>query len=277
MRRFILIGKPLGHSLSPALFRHWFDRHDLDADYQARETEEKEIDGLLAELAAGDLEGANVTIPYKQQICGKLAKLDSAARAIGAVNTLVRDGKSILGLNTDAPAFVKCLEEARDPNSPPIKAGCVFGSGGAARAVVSALLQRGMADIRVVGRNPAAGRSFRALGGAVGWFSWEQAAVAAEGAGLLVNATPLGQAGFPAFPKIALKALPDGAALDLVYNPRRTSFQELTETMGFKTANGFSMLVIQAALAFKGWFGFLPDRSGITQDSLTTRARTERP
>lgn len=277
MKQFILIGKPLGHSLSPALFRHWFRRHGIDATYRAIEAEEDELDGILERLAAGEFAGANVTSPYKEAVLPKLFSLDEAAAAIGAVNTLVRAGKDVRGLNTDAFGFSRSLEGLLGNSAPSFAAACVFGGGGAARAVVHALVRRGTSEIRVVGRNPRAVPRIRQMGPAVTGFSWDEAATAARGAGLLVNATPLGTAGFPPFPGIPLNPVPGGAALDLVYNPPRTAFLDWAGAAGFKTANGFSMLVFQAAAAFEAWLGLFPDVSGVTHEGLAGKQDRGQP
>ncbi|HXV74280.1 MAG TPA: shikimate dehydrogenase [Sphingomonadales bacterium] len=276
MKRFVLIGKSLRHSASPALFGRWFRHHNIEADYQAMEIDEHEIGRALKDIETGTLAGANVTFPYKESVFQQLARLDDAARAIGAVNALARGNGGVRGLNTDAPALAESLRHLLGPGAEPLAAACVFGSGGAARAAIYALLRKGMGAIRLVSRNPAAAKKLRAMGHSIALFPWHQAAAAAKGAALLVNATPLGQIGFPPFPALPLEQTGSGAAFDLVYNPPQTAFMKMAEGAGYKTANGFPMLVEQAALSFEAWFGFKPETAGLTFEALTHAGERKR-
>jgi shikimate dehydrogenase len=268
VRRFALIGNPLGHSLSPALFGLWFRRHRIEADYRAIAATEGDLGHVLERLQSGELAGANVTVPLKERVCRKLTNLDTAARAIGAVNTLCPADGLVLGCNTDAPALAETLKSLLPETARRRTTACIFGSGGAARAAVYALIGLGFEDIRLVARNASAGAEIRRMGGGIETVTWQNAISAVAGAALVINATPLGTAGFPPFPPLALPPRRDGVALDLVYNPPRTAFQDATEAAGYRTANGFAILVGQAALAFEVWFGFSPERADITFDAL---------
>lgn len=268
--RYLLIGQPLNHSLSPALFQYWFNQYSISAEYLKAEININEIEALLSNIASGTIAGANVTLPYKERIFERIANPDPYVQTIGAVNTLVRsEGGGVNGINTDAPALEESLSGLMDGRSFSSRIACIFGSGGGARTAVQVLLGGGVEEIRVVARNArASGQMLTTQHNNLRIFSWDQAERAAQQATILINTTPLGQIGFPAFPNLRLDQQKSGVALDLVYNPSQTSFLKLTKEASFRTQNGFSMLLAQAALSFQAWFGWRPQAAGITPSTL---------
>lgn len=260
MKNFVLIGRPVAHSVSPALFQRWFSESGIEAGYRAVEVSPRGLGSVLESLRNGTIAGANVTIPCKQAAARHCDQLDEAARKTGAVNTLAADESGKLtGLNTDAPGFLAALAE-RAEGWPRHAPACVLGSGGAARAVVYALGRAGAGEIRIVARN----RKAAAAAAAVcrrprpRVFGWSEASAALEGAGLLVNATPLGMKGFPPLEIPVPKAVPGAVAFDLVYNPAHGAFLARCRARGYAILNGTGMLVNQAALAYRAWLGETP-------------------
>lgn len=252
-----VLGWPVAHSLSPRLHGYWLEQYGVDGAYVPLATPPAALDAALAGLVALGFRGANVTVPHKEAVAARLARLTPAARRIGAVNTLVvADDGRLEGDNTDAFGFTENLRAAGVVAPQPPLAAVVLGAGGAARAVIVALLDAGCGEIRVVNRSTARAHALAAaMGGAIRVVAWADRAAALAGAGLLVNATTLGMTGQPAL-ELALDALPRAAAVtDLVYTPLRTPLLAAAAARGHPIVDGLGMLLHQARPGFRAWFG----------------------
>lgn len=244
MRRFGLIGFPLGHSFSQRYFTDKFLREGFaDCRYDLFPLNSiAELPGLLAEHS--DLKGFNVTVPYKIQITPYLSFLDSPVESIGAVNTVaLREGK-LLGYNTDVWGFERSLKRFL-PASFRDKA-LVLGSGGASKAVQFVLRKMGIRH-SVVSRNPLPGQlAYGSLGPSV-----------MESHRLIIQTTPLGMSPrLDTFPQIPFASLTAGHFLfDLVYNPAETIFLQKGKEAGARVKNGLEMLYLQAEKAWEIWNG----------------------
>jgi len=263
-----LIGYPLSHSLSPKLHEAAFSALSMQGDYRLYPVAPGEI-GRLTEMASalrnGEVHGLNVTIPHKQTIMSLLDELTPSAKAIGAVNTLYLRYSKLIGHNTDAPGFLADLAKFLR-NSASGKKALVLGAGGAARAVVYALLNDGWLVTLAVRRTDLAQarilmESFEPLAGArlLNLVLLEAGDLGRLGSGiqLIVNATPVGMVPETDFsPWPGRLPFPDGAAVyDLVYNPRQTRLVRDAQAAGLRATTGLGMLVEQAALSFACWTG----------------------
>ena len=241
-----LIGFPLGHSFSVTFFNEKFSREGIDASYRNFELEDiGQLMELLAEIP--EIHGLNVTIPYKQQVIPYLTTISPQAKAIGAVNTIklthLADGTltALEGHNTDAPAFARTLAPLLPPEA--ISA-LVLGTGGASRAVCSALEALGV-NYTLVSRTPAEGR-----------LTYADITPEVMAANCLIgNTTPLGMSpAVDSCPPIPYELLtPDHICYDLVYNPEETLFLTKAAERGAKVKNGLDMLHLQALLAWQIW------------------------
>lgn len=259
-----LVGHPLTHSVSPAIHRMALAAAGLDGEYRLHPVPPPpeglaEMERLLAGMRMGEIDGLNVTIPHKQNIIPYLDRLDPAARAVGAVNTISPEDGRLVGRNTDIGGFRRDLARTLAPA--PGRA-LVLGAGGAARAVTYALLKDGWV-VSVAARQLEQARELvRQLAGIgeVLPLPLPAGGVEALQPTLIVNTTPLGMAPHTAgSPWPADRPFPPGsAAYDLVYNPRQTAFLEAARAQGIPFAGGVGMLVEQAALAFQTWTGVLP-------------------
>ncbi len=272
MIRLGLIGYPLGHSLSPRLHQAALAYFGLEGEYRLYPVEPEDRDGLatlVGRVRQGELDGLNVTIPHKQNVIPLVDDLTPDARAIGAVNTLYRQGSMLIGHNTDAPGFLADLRHFWQPASGSQRRALVIGSGGGARAVVYALLRDGwdvtvaavlldQAAALVEALQPVAGQQ------ALAFVPNEREAVRAvlDGTTLIVNASPVGMTpNVNASPWPEGLVFPPGAAVyDLVYNPRETLFVKQARRAGLQATTGLGMLIEQAARSFECWTGRLPTR-----------------
>ena len=255
-----VIGWPVGHSRSPALHGHWLRRYGLPGAYVALAVRPEALEAALRGMAALGFAGGNVTLPHKERALALADAATPRARRIGAANTLVvRDG-ALEADNTDGFGFIENLRQ----NAPDWRADAgpalVLGAGGAARAVVAALLDAGAPEVRLANRTRDRAEALaQALGGPVTVLDWAQAAAAADGAATLVNTTSLGMTGQPPL-ELSLDAAPPGAlATDIVYAPLETPFLRRAAARGLRTVDGLGMLLHQARPGFEAWFGAAPE------------------
>jgi shikimate dehydrogenase len=204
--------------------------------------------------------GLNVTIPHKEAVLKIADVITDRAALIGAANTLIfrKDGK-IHADNTDGAGFIANLRQNAPHWAPAAGPAAVFGAGGAARAVVAALIEVGVPEIRISNRSRPRAEALRAdFGAKLVVYDWVQAANMLERAATVINTTSLGMAGKPEF-RVPLDALERGAVVnDLVYNPLKTQFLSEAEARGALTVDGLGMLLHQAAPGFERWFGPTP-------------------
>jgi len=258
-----IIGYPLGHSASPAIHNAAYEAMSLDARYEAWSVPLEELAGAIERLRGPGMLGMNVTVPYKQAVMPLLDEIDAAARAIGAVNTIVKREGRLVGHNTDAYGFMRSLREAGcDPAG---MDALVLGVGGSERAVAYALAEAGARRIALAGRNPqrleaAAVHLRNTAPRPVGVLQvpWEAAGDAALEAGLIVNCTPVGMKHTPeetASPLDASLLRPGVWVYDLVYNPLETVLLRQAREAGARPVRGLEMLVYQAIAAIELWTG----------------------
>lgn len=244
-----LFADPAAHSLSPQMHRAAFAHAGIDGDYEARRVLAADLPEAVAGLRASGVLGANLSLPHKESVLALLDDLTPAARAIGAVNTIINKGGKLRGDNTDAPGFLAALADADAPKG---GLSVVLGAGGAARAAVYALRQAGH-EVLIVGRTHARAQALAAeLGGRAAWpetAPWSAVT-------LLVNASSAGldapeDSPLSAFPPLAPSAL----VYDMVYRPAETRLLRDARAAGLRAENGLGMLAHQARLAFAAWTG----------------------
>lgn len=254
-----VIGWPVAHSRSPAIHRFWLRQFGIDGDYVPLAIEPERIAVFLRDFPRSGYVGGNVTVPHKEAAFVAVEDLDAAARAIGAVNTLwINDGK-LVGENTDSLGFLANLDEkAQDWDKDP-GAAVVLGAGGAARAVLYALIERGFAPIHVLNRTLERAEALaERFGGAIRPAGLENAERLLGEARILVNTTTLGMSGAGSI-DLDLGRLPgDAVVTDLVYVPLLTPLLATAQARGLRTVDGLGMLLHQAAPGFEHWFGKRP-------------------
>jgi len=267
-RRVALIGHPLRRRHSAVMHNAAFDHYEIDARYELRELAPMAVPSFVDEARGDGWLGFQVTAPYKQIVMEHLAEIEDDARQIGAVNSVLRrDDGSLVGFNTDGPGFRQALESELGLR-PSGLCVCVGGAGGAARAVVYALVAAGAHEVAVGNRTPARAVDLaREFGRTVrGMEIGAEFDAALARADLAVNATTVGmsQPGV-AFP---VEALPATAAVyDLVYDPPESELLERARARGLPAANGLGMLVAQAEIAFERWTG-VPNAGTVMRRAL---------
>ncbi len=231
----------------------------MEGAYERIATPPGEFARFARGVGVGGLRGANVTVPYKEEAFAACDRLTPSARAIGAVNTLWREGGDLWGDNTDAEGFLGSLDEATPEWRRATRSALVLGAGGAARAVVHALRSIGVERVTIANRTLDRARALAtASGPGAGARAWDEAGAALGEVDLLVNATTLGMTGQPAFELDLSRLAPRAIVADIVYVPLKTSLLADAERRGHRVVGGLGMLLHQAAPGFERWFGVRP-------------------
>lgn len=252
---YALFGNPVEHSLSPLMHNTALDFYGSEARYYAIELQPTELSRLASYFNEDMFLGANITLPYKQMIADYLDSIDPMAQSIGAVNTIVKKGVRLWGFNTDAYGFLAPLEDYTDTLEG--NRAIIFGTGGASRAVITALTDLGMDELYLVSRKPEQIESFDSYK-AVSIISYHEWPSYAEEAALIINATPLGMdPGIDTSPVKGFEQeyLSGRICYDVVYNPLKTKFLALAEEAGATTIGGLEMLIQQGSRSFEYWTG----------------------
>ena len=257
-----VIGHPVSHSLSPLMHNAALAKLGLDYVYLPFPVAPENLERAIAGFASIGVVGFSITIPHKQAILPLLSEISPIAQAIGAVNTVTRQGDKWVGTNTDVAGFIAPLQTTYHQDWSQKKA-VILGNGGAARAVVAGCIQLGLAEIHVVGRNLRKLQAFTQS-----WqnspfadkfqvHEWQELPNLLHQANLLVNTTPMGM--YPHVDESPLSSqemgyLPgDAIVYDLIYIPKPTKFLHLAEKQGAIMIDGLEMLVQQGAAALKIW------------------------
>ncbi len=256
-----IIGWPVSHSRSPLIHTYWMQKHYIQASYERCPINPADdFRQALQALAQDGFVGANVTIPHKENAFAAVDSRTEAAEKLGAVNTIVLQNGRLLGANTDGAGFIASLEAGSQNQKWREQPALVLGAGGAARAVLVALEQAGVHDIRLVNRTRARAEALAPLctkGLLIG--DWEAREDMAQDCGLLVNTSSLGMQGAAPL-DMGLDNLAAGALVtDIVYTPLETDLLARARASGFGAIDGLGMLMHQAALSFEMWFGVRPE------------------
>ena len=261
--RFIqagVIGWPISHSLSPRLHGYWLKEHDINGVYEPLAIPPDSLRLFLLKLASQEFAGVNITVPHKEAAVAHMDTLDDNARRIGAVNTVVVQEGTLYGDNTDGFGFMENLKDGAPDwaaNQGPVT---VLGAGGAGRAIVAALLEAGVGELRLVNRTrERADQLAKEIGGAITVIDWDKRTSALEEIGLLVNTTTLGMKDKDPL-DLDLENLPASAVVtDIVYTPLITPLLTTARQLGNPVVDGLGMLLHQARPGFFFWFGVKPE------------------
>ncbi len=264
------MGWPVGHSLSPVLYKYWLRENATKGDYRLLEVSPDNLAAEITALAEKGFAGVNVTIPHKEAALAAILRrpanqVEETARRIGAVNAItVRPDGSLFARNTDGIGFIENLKSEVSGWRADAGPAVVLGAGGAARAVVAALIGGGAPEIRLANRTAArASQLVRELtvapsgpgGGKIDVVAWDRRQDALRDAALLVNTTSLGMVGNPSL-VLDLDGLPFEAVVnDIVYRPLETDLLKVARLRGNPVAGGLGMLIHQARPCFEEWFG----------------------
>jgi len=267
MKKYLVIGNPIGHSLSPTIHNHWMKKYHLvDSVYEKRKVEEKELKNIVEEIREDKIFGVNITVPFKKLIIPLLDKLDSSAEESQSVNTLFKINNQIVGYNTDSTGFWDTIRElypqSDDSFMRPLEDKYIFilGAGGVASSIISALKLQGANNIIVSNRTKEKANDLKKLFPEINVLDWGKRPPICN---VVINTTSVGltrdeelKIDFSDFDKNFHKNL---LFYDLIYNPKETVFLKKARLRGNKTMNGKMMFLNQAKYAFNIWTNILPE------------------
>jgi shikimate dehydrogenase len=256
-RAACVVGWPVEHSRSPLIHDYWLKHYGIAGEYRREAVPPEALGAFLRSLAARGYVGANVTVPHKEPALA-FSEPDDRARAVGAANTLWFEGV-LRSTNTDVEGFLLNLDASAPHWDRTIAKSVVLGAGGAARAVVYGLIERGVGQIIVANRTFSRAEALRKpFAKSVRAARWVERNEMLADAALLVNTTTLGMGGQPHL-DIDVGRLPSHAIVaDLVYLPLTTPLLRAASARNLRTADGLGMLMHQAVRGFALWFGTVP-------------------
>jgi len=255
-----IMGWPVAHSRSPTLHNFWLDENGIDGVYVPLAVRPDRLEEALRALPALGFRGCNLTIPHKPAALSVVDRVDPLARRIGALNTVVvMPDDSLEGSNTDVFGFRENLRDHVPDWDAAVGPAVVLGAGGAARAVVAALIADGVGEIRLsnrtITRSEQVAADLESPGCRLTVVAWDERAAALQDTGLLVNTTSLGMTGEPEL-EIDLARLPPTAiVVDIVYVPLETALLAAARRRGHRTVDGLGMLLHQGRPGFEAWYG----------------------
>jgi len=251
-----VVGDPVNHSLSPAIQNAALEHFEMNFRYLAFPVPKDRLKRMVEAIRLFQMPGLNVTLPHKERIVAMLDSVETQAKRIGAVNTVVNRDGTLIGDNTDYYGFEETLRRLQLPK---VETAILFGAGGAARAVLAVLVDRGFREINVVCRRPARGRKMvgdldaKKVAHVAPWDRREKV----EGE-LLINATSLGIRARDPLPASARMVRHARGVIDLVVRPRGTRWLALARSYGVPAEEGSNMLIAQGRESFRLWFGKRP-------------------
>lgn len=266
-KRAFVVGYPISHSRSPMIHGYWLKQYGILGAYEKRAVDPADFTEFLAKLRESEsgYQGGNVTIPHKESAYQLADYPDALAEELGAANTLWLENGALYATNTDGYGFIANLDQ-QQPGWDNTGCAVVLGAGGASRAIIQAIRNRGIAKIHVINRTKEKAHELaKRFGPTIEGHGFDALNDVLQGAGLLINTTSLGMskasnADSEAFPTIAWEKLAENAVVtDIVYVPLETEFLRRAREAGFATVDGLGMLLHQAVPGFEKWFGVRPE------------------
>lgn len=254
-----VIGHPIAHSKSPVIHGYWLNQYGVDGEYKTYDIAPTELESGVRGLIDAGLVGFNVTLPHKQNIMPLCKTLSDEAKLIGAVNTItISKNGDLHGHNTDAFGFIQNLKVAVTDFDFKNATATVIGAGGASRAIIFALQQQGVQNIRITNRTRESAENLAALYHAH-VVDWDDRNEAVRDADLIINTTSLGMKGQGALDIDLSHVSGNAVVYDIVYTPLMTPLLQQAEEKRLRIVTGVGMLLHQARPGFESWFGHFPD------------------
>jgi len=260
MKKACVIGWPVEHSRSPLIHNYWLKKYEINEIYEKKPVEPKDVLNFIANLATSEFIGCNVTIPHKETVFEAIGEADEIARRLGAVNTVYLKNGKVHGTNTDGEGFIESLRHSYPAFGLRGKTAIIIGAGGAAKAIIGALLDESVGRIGIINRTR---ERIHGLQGQFGSHVFEISGTTANdelgNCELLVNTTSQGMQGQPSLNLEIQNLNRDALVADIVYAPLETAFLEKVKSRGNPVLGGLGMLLHQAVRGFELWFGVKPE------------------
>ena len=252
MKKYLVIGNPIKHSLSPKLHNHWIRENNIDAVYDKKQLNETDIEGIISEVKDGKIDGINVTVPFKKSVLPFLDQLAPLAEKAQSVNTILKKDNKVVGDNTDIIGFEYNLKHIN--YNVKNKKVFILGAGGVALSIILALERLGAGKIFLSNRTKKQAEDLKKYHSDLEIIDWGRS----PNFDVIINATSLGLKNDDLIKLDYKKIGSNKLFYDVIYNPSKTNFLLKGEELGNQIENGKMMFIYQAQLAFKIWHNFLP-------------------
>jgi len=262
MKKYLVIGNPIDHSLSPQLHNYWIKKNNIDAVYEREKLENNDLESLVLKIKNKKINGVNVTVPFKKEIIQYLDILSPEAKATKSVNTIYLQGNDIIGHNTDIGGFELAIKDIKYDLSG--KRVLILGAGGVVPSLIFALKKMKVLEITLTNRTRTKAEDISNLFNNLAIVDWGEI----PNFDMIINATSLGLNNNDEFNFDFSKLKKDKFFYDVIYNPKDTNFLKIARKFGNKTENGKKMFIYQAAEAFKIWHGIDPEIDEATYELL---------
>ena len=253
MKKYLVIGNPIGHSLSPKLHNHWIKKNNIDAVYDKKQLNENDIEGTIFKVRNGEIDGINVTVPFKKSVIPYLDQLTPLANKTQSVNTIYKEKKKVIGHNTDVGGFELGLKHIN--YNVKNKKVFILGAGGVVSSIILALKKMGSSKIILSNRTKEKAEDLKKIYSDLEIIDWGET----PDFNVIINATSLGLKNHD---EIKLDYTDMGSNklfYDVIYNPRQTKFLSKAKQFGNQIENGKMMFVYQAHQAFTIWHKIMPE------------------
>jgi len=252
MKKFLVIGNPIEHSLSPTLHNYWIKSNNIDAIYEKKKLNENELGDIVLQIKQKKIEGVNITVPFKKTIIPFLDELSAEAKSTQSVNTLYLKDKKVIGHNTDIIGFETSIKKSKFNIFN--KEVLILGAGGVVSSIIYALKKMKVSKIKISNRTNKNAENLKKLFKNIEITEWGEI----PNFDVIINATSIGLKKDD-YIKLDFSLISKNTLFyDVIYNPRETNFLKTGKSLGNTILNGKLMFIYQALSAFNIWHGIEP-------------------
>ena len=253
MKKFLVIGNPIEHSLSPKLHNYWIKNNNINAIYEKQKLNENDLERIISQVREKKINGINVTVPFKKAVISYLDELTVEANKTQSVNTIYLKNNKLVGDNTDIIGFQKSVEDFKyDLNNKEV---FILGAGGVVPSIIFALIKMKVSKIIISNRTREKADVLKNSFKNIEIVDWGKA----PNFDMIINATSLGLKKEDRINVDFLSTIKNKFFYDVIYNPQETNFLKVGKELGNRTLNGKMMFIYQALSAFYLWHGLKPD------------------
>ena len=253
IKKFLVIGNPIQHSLSPDLHNYWIKKNNINASYEKKLIQENELKKFISDIEEENIHGANITVPFKNKIIPLLDSLTSEADISQSVNTIYKMKNKIIGDNTDIDGFKIALEKTKQTIEN--KTALILGAGGVVSSIIIALKKLKIDKIFITNRTEKKATEIKKTFSDIEIIKWGEII----DFDIIINATSVGLDKADVIKLEYEKISKDKFFYDVIYNPKETNFLKIAKKLGNRTENGKLMFIYQAYSAFYTWHRIEPE------------------
>ena len=253
MKKFLVIGNPIDHSLSPKLHNYWINNNSIDAIYEKQKLNEDELEQIILQIRNKKISGVNVTVPFKKTVIPYLDELSHESQKTQSVNTIYLKDNKVVGHNTDIVGFETSIKKSEyDPNNKEV---LILGAGGVVPSIIFALIKMKVSKIKICNRTKEKAENLKKIYKNIEIIDWGETL----NFDMIINATSLGLKETDNLNLNFSSVTRNKFFYDVIYNPSETNFLKMGRELGNKTLNGKLMFIYQALSAFNIWHNQKPE------------------